>query len=343
VDSKTWAIFANGIVHLGERLDLSLGARYSDDQKDYTYRRRNPDLTAIQPCIGPPGTPGNPPNCLISTLDGVSSTFKGDRWDYRVALSYRWTDDVMTYAQFSTGYKGGGVNPRPFYNVQAVSFEPEELEAYEIGIKMQLLDDRLRLNAAVFSNDYTDIQLTLNDCTAQFGPLFGVPCLLNSNAGNADVKGAEIEFDLRAGRGLQIDGSVSYLDFEFTSINPVTGLDLDKVTPFTPEVKWSLGGQYDFDTAGGTFTPRVDASYQDEMFTAPDNTAAGRIESYTLINASLTWTSLEEGWEVALEGRNLSDKLYYTNITDSIPGFGGVAYGAPGLPRTFMVTMRRNF
>src|SRR6185503_13599955 len=86
VDAKTQAVFAHGILHPTDRLDVSLGVRYSEDEKDYTYRRKNPDGSAIQPCIGPPGTPGNPPNCLIASLDGVSSRFEGSRTDYRAAL-----------------------------------------------------------------------------------------------------------------------------------------------------------------------------------------------------------------------------------------------------------------
>jgi iron complex outermembrane recepter protein len=343
VASKTSAIFANGIYRFSDQLSLSVGARYSDDQKDYQYARHNPDMSAIQPCLGPPGTPGNPANCLISTLNGVKSRFADNRIDYRAALSYEVTDDVMTYLQYSTGYKGGGVNPRPFYNVQAVSFEPEELKAVELGVKAQFMENRVRVNAAVFSNKYTNIQLTLNDCTAQFGPVFGRPCLANSNAGDADVKGGELEIDVRPAGGLRLDASVSYLDFQFKTINPVTGLDLDKVMPYTPKFKWNLGLQYDFETAFGTFSPRVDAAYQDDAFTAPDNTLVGRIDGYTLVNARITWRAKDDTWQAVLEGRNLSDKLYYTSKTDALPGLGGAAYGAPALPRTYMLSIKRSF
>jgi iron complex outermembrane receptor protein len=275
-------------------------------------------------------------------LNGVSSTFSGTRTDYRVALSYQWTSDVMTYAQFSTGYKGGGVNPRPFYNVQAVSFEPETLNAIEVGIKSQFFADHLRLNAAAFSNKYKNIQLTLNDCTAQFGPIFGVPCLLNANAGDADVKGAELEFDWYAVKSLQLDGSVSYLDFAYQSVNPVTGVSLTNVTPYTPKTKWSAGAQYDFHLpGGGTITPRVDASHQSKIFTAADNTPLGAIDGYTLVNARVTWRSANDDWQMALEGQNLTDKLYYGSKNDGVVSLSGVAFGTPSLPRTVMFTIKR--
>ena len=344
VDATTWAAFAQGIFHPTEKMDITLGARYTDDKKTYTYARHNADFSTIQPCIGPPGTPGNPPNCLIATLDGVSSTFEGTRTDYRAALTFKWTDDFMTYAQYSTGFKGGGVNPRPFYSVQAIPFRPETLDALEVGAKSEWFGNKLRLNVALFYNKYKDIQETLNNCTALFGAQFGVPCLAVTNAGDADVKGAELEFDWHPVEALQLDGSISYLKFEFTKIDPNTGLSLDDVTPFTPQRKASLGLQYAIAAgSAGSVTPRIDASYQDKIFTDAFNYDIGAIDSYTLVNANVTWRSTDEVWQVALEARNLTDKLYYINKVNAIPSGGGTAFGAPGLPRTYMFTVKRTF
>jgi iron complex outermembrane recepter protein len=344
VDAKTSAVFAHGILHVTDRFDVSLGVRYNEDEKDYTYLRKNPDGSAIQPCIGPPGTPGNPPNCLIASLNGVSSRFEGTRTDYRAALSFRWTDNLMTYAQYSTGYKGGGVNPRPFYGVQAITFEPETLEAIEVGLKSQFFNDRLRVNAALFANEYNDIQLTLNDCTALFGPVNGVPCLAIANAGDADVKGGELEIDWVPVEGMQIDASFSYLDFEMTRISPDTGLDLNRVTPYTPENKWSVGAQYRIEMGGaGSITPRVDANYQSKLYTGVENTVLGRVEDYTLLNARIVWDSANEDWQAALECQNLTDELYYVSKNDGIASFSGMVYGAPGMPRTYQFSLKRSF
>ena len=73
-------------------------------------------------------------------LNGLVGTFEGERVDYRAVVQYRWTDELMTYAQFSTGFKGGGINPRPFFVTQALPHEPETLEAYEVGFKSDLFD-----------------------------------------------------------------------------------------------------------------------------------------------------------------------------------------------------------
>lgn len=343
VDTRNWAVFANGIFNLTDDLVLSGGLRYSDDKKDYTYFRHNPDGSLIQPCVGPPGTPGNPPNCLISSLNGVSSSFKDNRIDYRVALTYNFDRDAMVYAQYSTGYKGGGVNPRPFYNVQAVPFAPEVLKSIEIGAKTQFFDRRMRVNVALFHNDYDGVTATFNNCTEQFGPVFGVPCLLNSNAGDARVKGAELEVDVLPVDGLQIDGSLSLLDFKYKSISPATGIGPDAITPYTPKVSWNVGAQYALETGVGTITPRLDVVHRGHVYTSPDNYIGGRIDAYTLLNGRISWEDPDKNWVVALEVRNITDKLFFTSNNPGIPGGSGFDSGAPGLPRTWQLSLRRNF
>jgi len=360
VDATTWAAFAQGMLHPTEKMDVTLGVRYTDDKKKYTYVRHNADFSTIQPCVGPLGDPANPPNCLIASLNGTSNTFKGTRTDYRAAVSYRWTDDFMTYAQVSTGFKGGGVNPRPFYNVQEFTFSPETLTAYEVGVKSQLFNNTLRLNGAVFFNKYKDIQEGVTDCTAKVAELtgdpntvLGRPCLAIINAGDADVKGAELEFEWYPIHGLQLDGSASYLKFKFTRIdsgvaynaatNP-NGIEPGDVTPYSPKKKASLGVQYTIDVgSAGSVTPRVDGSYQDKVYTDAANSTNGTIDSYTLANASVTWRSVEKDWQMALECKNLTDKLYYLTKNDAVPSGGGTTYATPALPRTYMFTVKRSF
>ena len=121
----------------------------------------------------------NPPNCALfdgvagQPLFDISAEFDSEQTDYRVALDYHFTEDLMAYGQVATGYKGGGVNPRPFFIVQIETFEPEEMETYEIGFKSTLFDDRMRLNVAVFFNDYSDIVLEQLACELPFPPFFG--------------------------------------------------------------------------------------------------------------------------------------------------------------------------
>lgn len=344
--SESQAAYANGSFHLTDRLNLSLGVRYSEDEKDYTYFRRNPDGTIPEACTLPPPLPpaatGNPPNCALFPLYDVSDHFEDSRTDWRVALDYQLTDDMMAYGQVSTGYKAGGLNPRPFFTDQLGDVAPEEITAYEIGFKSVLWDRRLRLNGAYFFNDYTDIQLVQNQCEVPFPPFFGAPCLKPSNAGDAEVQGFELEAELALDNWL-IDASLSTLDFEYTRVADSVGTTIDMITPFTPELNWSLGLQYTFEMGGnGSLAARLDATYQDDIYTNPVNAETNLIEAYTLMNGRLTWRSQSEDWEAHFEVNNLTDEEYLLTIFDQFFSSGTVT-GTIAKPRTYAFGIKRNF
>lgn len=333
------AVFAHVNYDISDSLTLSGGVRYSEDEKTYTHFRRNIDGTLpAGPCIGPPHNIANPSNCALVGLFNQGATWSDERVDWRVALSYDFSDAIMGYFQVATGYKGGGVNPRPFVLPQLLPFNSEELTTYEFGVKTLLADNSLRLNGAVFYNDYTDIIMTLNPC-----PLVSPgPCALPVNGGSATVPGIELELDWYAGDNWQIDASASVLDFEFDeTIAPIT---LDMVPPYTPELKWSAGFQYNIPlSSGGRVSLRLDASYQDEIYVLPVNNETNRIDDYTLTNARLMWSSADEMWDAAFEIANLSDEYYFQTLFDQFGSGGGTLAGQPGWPRTYAVTLRRSF
>ncbi|MDP3736004.1 MAG: TonB-dependent receptor [Hyphomonadaceae bacterium] len=331
VNADTRAVFGTFIWSPMEAFNLTGGVRYTEEHKDYTFLRQNPDGT---------------PNPFVGAADGVVGVFEGDRMDYRLSADYRWTPSLMTYATFSTGFKGGGVNPRPFFASQVLPFGEEIVSAYEVGFKSDLFDDRLRFNAAAFFNEYEDIQLTLLNCSTVPGIPTGqgAPCALPQNAGDAEVQGLEIEFSAEPIDGLSIDGSASTLDFEYTRVDPSTGLSLSGVAPFTPELKWSIGIQYEMDLGGsGTLTPRFDASYTDGYFTNASNSALGEVDSYTIANVRLTWRNESEDLSVSLEGLNIFDEYYLYNKFDLTGAGAGWAKGSPGRPREWGLVVRKDF
>jgi iron complex outermembrane recepter protein len=344
VDSK--AAFAHIAFRPIDPLTLTAGIRYTEEHKDYTYSRRTPS-GGIHPVLG--------------GLDGLTGNFDGDRIDWRVNAQYEVTEDISVYAQFSTGFKGGGVNPRPFNANQVLPFGPEVLDTYELGFKSDLFDRMLRVNVAGFFSKYKDIQLTLSNCTAQAGVGFGVPCALPVNAGDADIKGVEVETSIRPVDGMLIDASVSYLDFEYKEfgsfINPVTGLPVFVGGPsaingpqfgdypnITPKWKWSIGVQHEFDLGNvGSLTPRFDAAYQSEIFFNPANRATNRVAGYTLANARLTWANVDKDLEVSAEVTNLFDKYYLLTVFDLTLAGAGFATGQPARPREWAVTVKKRF
>ena len=336
--AKTTAAFADATWHVVDKFDISGGLRYSDETKDYTYLRHNADGTAIP---GPGGYNG-----ILTGFSGTQAHFKGTRLDYRIAGQYQITPDIMAYVDTATGYKGGGVDPRPFVQTQAVSFTPETLTAYEGGLKTYLFDHKMRLNLAGFYNDYQKIQLTLSSCPAQSGGNAAIPCALPANVGNAHVTGFEAETEIHPAAGLELDGSVSYLNFKYTSIAnaAATGITLGMTTPYTPAWKWSVGAQYAFDLGEyGSLTPRIDASYQSAEYTNPINDAAwNQIPAYTVANARITYKAPSGGWSAWLSVSNLTNQFYYVTLFDTHLS-AGYKNGQPSIPREWSLTVKKVF
>ncbi len=343
VPSNNQALYAHAAFQLTDRMNLSLGVRYSEDEKSYTFRRRNPDLTPVTACT----TfwfweAANPPNCGVFGLDDAARRlFQRQHGLSRSALlrRRRLFDDLRTGRHRLQGRRQqcASVLPEPAQRVQ-----PETLDSYEVGFK-STFGGNLRLNAAVFWNDYTAIQLPTNVC-AWAPPGQQTPCASQNNVGDAEVYGAEIEAEWHIGDGFTLDASYSILDFEYQTIDPgATAVTLGMITPYTPEDKWSLGAQYEFTLGGGgSFTPRIDVSYQGEVYANAVNASTNFIPDYTVVNARLTWRSLDDLWQVALEGTNLTDEYYYVTLFD-LWGPAGYIHGQPSRPTEWAMSVKRNF
>lgn len=351
VPATTKAAFANIEVTPVPALTILGGIRYTDQSKTFTYGR-----------FGIPGSSSGgvvPP--AVGPLNGLSKTYAGDRVDYRLGAQFRVSDDVMIYGQMATGFKGGGVNPRPFIVEQALEHGPETLTAYEVGFKSDFLDRKVRLNVSAFLNKYNDILVTTSSCPLPTAnPNDGnaltpaAPCALPLNAGKADVKGFEAELNLRPIDGLTIDASLAYLEFAYKSINAAavsSGIGIEDNGMYIIPWSWSIGAQYEIDMGSkGTLTPRFDISHDDGYHRNANNVDAvtgktdifGFIPARTLLNGRLTYRTADEDWELALEVRNITDKLYYNDIFDN-RGSTNSIQGSPGEPRTWAVSVKRNF
>ena len=333
VNADSKAAFGQVSYKATDKLTLNGGLRYTSEHKDYTFSRRT-YTGALHPSLG--------------VLDGKTSNYDGHKLDYRLNLQYQWTDALMSYLQVATGFKGGGISPRPFSPAQAVPFDPEELKSYEAGLKSDFFDRKLRLNGSVFFSKYTNMQLGISTCPAIWAPVS--PCAVLTNAGDAEMRGAELEAVIRPVQGFSIDASASYLKFKYTSFNPAAGGPTTPSGPqfgmypvYTPKIKWSAGAQYEIGLGdAGTLTPRLDASYQGEIWTGGNNSATNRIAPYALANARLTWRNMARDWEIATEVTNLTDKYYFLTRFDQFTTTG-VTDGQPGRPREYAVTIKKKF
>ena len=324
-DSK--AVFAHLGYNATDKLSLTTGIRYTEEHKDYTFVRLSRDGT-VHPFLG--------------LLNGLHSNYDGSNVDYRLAAQYRWNDELMTYLQYSTGFKGGGISPRPFVPGQAQPFNPEHLKSLEFGAKTDLFDRKVRVNTAVFYSKYKDLQLGLISCP-QFNNGVGGPCGVIANAGDATIKGGEVEAVFRPVDGLSIDASYSYIDFGYDRLPAGSPYKTSYDAPFMPKHKFSAGMQYEVVMGDkGTLTPRIDMSYQGGLYTNGNNQPTNYIDSYTLANARLTWKESSGKWESSLELTNITDEWYLNSKGDAYANAGSVD-GQPGRPREWALTVTRKF
>lgn len=336
VHSMNISGFVHGIYSFTKKLSLELGARYSYDTKTYTFYRLLLPLTPPNP-IFPPGT-------FLFPITSASSS--SHRIDPKVALQYQWTPTLMTYASYATGYKAGGINPRPAAASQIVPFRPEWLQDYEIGVKSQWLDNRLRANLTGFVDNYHQMQV-IGITAAQSG----VATSLVMNAASAKITGVEFQGEAEPVNRLLLNLSFGYLHFRYRSLggaayNPVSnpsGITLGDVPPYVPKFKANIGAQYTFNFYNfGTVTPRVDWTYQSRIYFDVQNSDLASQAGYGLLNLDLTYGTPDGKWTAALQVHNATDKQYFLTMFNLLSSYGTL-YGQPAMPRTLFFTIKRTF
>ncbi len=327
INTSSKSVFGQAIVHPVDGLSLTGALRYTNDRKTYLFHRYAVD-GGLHPTLG--------------ILDGVTGVYDGNRVDVRVAADYKIGNDALVYAQYATGFKGGGINPRPYFPSQVVPFDPETLTSYEVGFKSDLFDRVLRLNAAVFHNQFKNVQGKINSCPAITPNNAAGPCAAATNIGDARINGAEAELELRSG-GLLASASVGYLDFKYKRVLPFTGVTLDMTNVYTP--KWTASGgiQYSFDAGGaGEITPRFDISYLSATYSDPVNTPLTRITPRALADAQIMWDTKKD-WIVTLGVTNVFGTFKYINYYQTGTPVYNAQIGQPTRPREWLLTVKRDF
>lgn len=315
-ETRSFGVYAQGTYDVTEQLALTLGLRYTRDDKTYTLSQVTfwdqtladfaeqlgaGTLTPTSPC-----DPRPTGSCVsqepVSGGDVFSSTTP------RFALEYQWTDDVMTYVSASKGFKAGGTND----SVADIDtpFQPEELWSYEAGIRSEFLNNRARLNLTYFDMDYEGKQITVAP-TSDYELACYNRC--TTNAGDASISGWEMEAQFAATQNLQLHANVGLLDAEWTSVIPGAGVSLG--TPFarTPELSYNLGGRYNFELDNGmALVASVDYAYKDEQQSSPQESTTLTIPEYNLLNLRLSILSPSGDWSVSLFCSNCANEEYIT-------------------------------
>ena len=352
-DSDSWAVFGQGTFNLSDSLRVTVGLRYTEENKDVeTSQFLSDDNTGLS-------TPSMNPFLATIWAENFNSynyQFKEkratDKWLPSLNVQWDAFDSTMLYFSFSQGFKSGGFTgaddgepagyvagqtPDPVQTIftdpaDAFEFQDEEVDAFEIGGKHTLLDGGMTLNWAAFYTEYDNLQVSVFK-----GVGFGV-----TNAASTIVQGIEVDLNWQATDDLRLGASGGWLDAEFEKYPdaPCTAIQLDvdqacgtpagftnndlsgQETTYAPEYTASLF--FDYITGVGSngmeFFVGGELNYSDEFSSAGDNDPLDRIDSYSKTNLRLGLRGKD--WEVMAFGRNIFDEEVFSQSVD-VPVLAG--------------------
>ncbi len=311
VETNSYSGFGETHIEFLPGTHLTLGLRYTDEEKA---------LSVTPGYTGAPLTPS--PTSWFSKLT------------YRVGLDHKFNNGVMIYASDNLGFKSGGYNST---EPSLPKFDPETLKAYEVGAKTEFLDHKLRLNAAAFYYDYTDVQLTKLTTTNQVQFYNGPP---------ATSYGADLDLTAQVTQGLRLDLGASYIHDRFTSATPLVQYNVPNPPfpggstpffasadgnqlPYTPQWTANVGLSYQMPTPTGDWTLDAQYLHNSGWFAEADNQL--RQPAYDNVNAGLHWHVNNGPYTISLWCRNLTNALVYTSAAGNF--LASLAQYAP--PRTY--------
>ena len=324
VDTETMAAFADFTYDFSDRLSLSVGGRYTWDERSAKILRQN-YLGGGSPTFGGAGIPFGAPG----------TNFRGKKaftkFTPRASLSFKPDPDSSIYVSFSQGFKGGGFDPRgagvnaPDLDgdgiksdaevAEFLSFRPEKVNSYELGYKAQLFDRHLTVALAAFRMDYTDVQIPGSvACTIRGLPSF---CGVVSNAGKARMQGFEAEGKLRLG-ALTLNGSVGYIDAKYLSYIANIGGIPTQVAAFrhvqnTPAWTGAVSASYRLDLGAGRVDLGAGMSFKSKTFQFEIANPYLDQPAYQLFDASIVYHAPGNRWSLGVFGKNLTDERIKTS------------------------------
>jgi iron complex outermembrane recepter protein len=354
IDHMTAGVFAQADYMLTDDLTLTVGGRWSYEEKDAA--------------IGVIGDPTGFGNCrrftgaLLGGSDVISETSPAslsdckpaylDKQDWsnftpKLGLTWMMSDDTMTYASYTRGFRSGGYNVR-FSDISLVTrpdnpgstpgpYDEEIVDALELGLKTEFMEGRARFNAAIFQNSYDDMQLSANNQS-------GVQSIFN--AATATMQGFELEGVWAVTDNLTLEGTYGYVDasyddadFLVQTFGPDTDVG-DFLLQMVSEQTWFVAATYDHEVGReGSLSWRASYNYADDA--AADNFNFLLLNDYSLVDASVTYKSADERLRIALYGKNLTDEVYFNF------GFDNTSIGSKTMwlspPRTWGVQVSYDF
>jgi len=378
-NAKNFAIFGQVDWEVVDDLTLSIGGRYTKEKKNICGGNAlgTPDnrvyVSTFGDCPQELRIPGVYQEIATNPVTGETFVQDGreswSRFNPRIGLDYKFGDS-MVYAVYSEGFRSGGYNGRPNNAFNLGPYDPEDVTNYEVGLKTQFADNRVRLNVSVFQADYSDKQEDV-----VFPDPVAVTVTVVQNAAKARIRGAEAEFQAVPADGLTVGINLGLLDAKFRSWEDI-GFNLDPATsaatPFVTIDKsdfelrrapdWTLDARIDYEhylQNGDTLAFNLNAQLKDDYYIVANTVAfadthPGLVDSFGLLNGSITYEA--ENWEVSLWGKNLTGTDYFQHSLDVGTSYGALpndptpvplaglwTYGTIAAPTTYGIDVQLKF
>ncbi len=349
-DATAYAVFADLTFNVTDQFTLSAGARYTDEEKEYTAREGLP-----VGFVFPGGAFSQPLDGTDFSLASFAVQSETSDWQeptYRLTGSYQFNDDIFGYATYTRGFKSGGYNDQAgsggFANFPLSSYDPEFADSFEIGVKSDFWDGRARLNATFFTVNYEDFQRS----TVVSVPMTALQETRTFNAADVDASGLELELWAQLTDNLALRANLGTLDAEYNEFlldrdnNGTLETDLSgRDVVRAPELTGGLDLTYTSELAGGAgLDYNLNVNFEDQNTYYYNDDLGSRfdtvLEERVIVGASVTWTSADDKYYAALFGKNLTDDRYKT-ASQAV----GVLweFSNYGPPRTFGVEVGISF
>jgi iron complex outermembrane recepter protein len=332
VRNLSYAAYGQATYAVTEKFNVTLGLRETYDQK--FVGRDN---------LSFPGPSGD-----FFAYDGTliqPYVQKNGNWSAaspRLSFDYQWTPDVMTYISASQGFKSGGFNGRASTVAEFNEYQPEKVWAYEIGLRSDWLDKKLRANLTAFYSDYRDLQVQDNLSVIVDGK--PVPMTILDNVPRSRITGGEAELIVVPLPGLKLSGSLGLIDAKYTELSPGSSLTTSLQFPFTPKVSYTTGAEYSLPVSSSyDVTGRVDYAHKSTINYDLLNAPTLRQPGYGLLNARLTVDMLTTGLSLSVFGTNLTGTQYFTSGNDDTNSAFGWAFVNEAPPREWGVSAKYKF
>ena len=335
VENDSFSIFGQGTYSLSDKSNLTVGVRYTEEERF---------VDRIQ-AGGVPAT-------------GLTNDADFDDFSWTVAYDYNWTEDVLTYASVSRGFRSGGIDGDN--NINTI-VDPEFVTNFEVGFKADLLEDTLRLNAALWFSDYEDIQITSFAIGTANQSAQGVPEIVLNNAAEATLAGFEVDLEWSPSENFSLTAGIGFIDGEFDDFteprlidptNPAAGLfqfDRSDEPVGGPDFQFSTTARFGFNATQNvrgnaqlTFTYIDERELASPALSAQFTRGQAVVDSISLLNGQIDF-DISDTLNVAIWGTNLADEEYFSNGF-AINTLGLLlAQGNVGAPRQLGVRIRKDF